>query len=276
MDILRLLLSYLKYRSVRELSALLQFSLLMRGYPKVCNVSPQEEISSREMATTQIIHFSAGPSIDAHGSQKTFDDMTQKAVKAFQGAKTPQHFVLGKQIQDKTAVQITSEWDGVQDYETLSTTPDFKSFVGSVRSLYGEPQNVFHVALDRSALGPDGPATANTVEYVQNYFPASRVTPTFQKQIEDDFLRFGEIFLKGATRPKARAFGWVLEEQEHEDIKDEKAKCFVVIQGWESMGDFEQSVKTDAFKEAMPIFLGWKAPFTMVGVCSAVKAVSSD
>ena len=43
----------------------------------------------------------------------TLDDIIEKAVKALKGVKTPQHFVLGTQVQDKGALQIMSEWDGV-------------------------------------------------------------------------------------------------------------------------------------------------------------------
>lgn len=64
--------------------------------------------------------------------------------------------------------------------------------------------------------------------------------------------------------------GWGLDEQEHENVKDEKAKCFFVVRGWESMETLEQSIKKDAFKKAIPILLAWNAPFKMVGVCFAV------
>jgi heme-degrading monooxygenase HmoA len=216
------------------------------------------------MAVTEIIQFGAGP-------RPTVDDTIQKAVKALKDVKSPQHFVLGTQVQDKGAVQITSEWDGIQDYANFAAIPEFTSFLKSVSSTYGHPHSVFHVALDRSAFGADGPATANVVEYVQTYFPAPRVTPEFQKQVEADFARFDEIYRKGATGGESWAFGWVLEEQGHEDIRDEKAKCFFVTRGWDSMDLFQQSVQNDAYKEAIPLLLAWNAPFKMVGGCFAVR-----
>jgi quinol monooxygenase YgiN len=222
------------------------------------------------MTVTEIIQFDAEPSLDAHAPRTTVDDTIQKAVKALKGVKAIQHFVLGTQVQDKGAIQITSEWDGVKDYLNFETTPEFSSFIRSVRSFCGEPRNIFHVALNGSAFGPDGPATANVVEFVQNYFPASRVTSEFQKKVEEDFLKFDEIYSKGATGTVSWAFGWVLEEQEHENIKGEKAKCFFVTRGWESMDHFEQSVKNDAYKEAISLLFAWNAPWKMVCVCFAV------
>lgn len=222
---------------------------------------------SYKMAITEVIQYGAEPLLDAHAPGTTVDNTIQKAVKALKGMRIPQHFVLGTQVQDKGAVQITSERDGVQDYVNDETTPEFSSFVRSVRTFCGEPLNIFHVALERSAFGPDGPATTNVVEYVQTYFPASRVTPGFQKQVEEDFLRFDEIYIKGAKGCVSWAFGWVLEEQEHENINGEKAKCFFVIRGWESMDHFEQAVKSDAYKEAIPLLLSWNASFKIVGVC---------
>ncbi|OBT72691.1 hypothetical protein VF21_08798 [Pseudogymnoascus sp. 05NY08] len=123
--------------------------------------------------------------------------------------------------------------------------------------------DIFHVLLNRSALSPDGPATAPVVEFVQNYFPASRVTPEFQKQVEEDFVRFDGIYKKGAKGNLSWASGWVLEDQEHESIKGEMAKCFFIARGWESMDCFEQSLQNDAYKEAIPILFAWNAPWKM-------------
>jgi len=56
----------------------------------------------------------------------------------------------------------------------------------------------------------------------------------------------------------------VQEEQEHESIEGEKARCFFVVRGWEGMEDFERSVQMEGFKEGIEILLGWKAPFERV------------
>lgn len=135
----------------------------------------------------------------------------------------------------------------------FETTPKFNDFINSLSSFCGKPRSIFHVALDRSVFGPDGPVTANVVEFALNYFPASRVTSEFQKQFEEDFLKFNNIYSKAAKGSMSWAPGWVLEEQDHEDIKGEKAKCLFVTRGWESMNHFEQSVKNDDYKEAIPL-----------------------
>jgi len=187
------------------------------------------------MAIIDITHIEGSPS--------SIDETIQKAVKSLQ-EQSPRHFTIGTQIQDTSAVQITSEW----------ASPNLSPSIGQS----------FHVALNRSAFGSDGPATANVVEFAQSYFPASRVTPEFQKQIEQDFLRFDEICSRGAEGDLGLAFGWVQEEQQHEEVVGEKAKCFLVIRGWESMAHFERLVKHDAYKEAIPILFAWKVPFKMV------------
>jgi hypothetical protein len=53
----------------------------------------------------------------------------------------------------------------------------------------------------------------------------------------------------------------VLEEQEHKDVK--KSKCFLVARGWEGMQYFEDVIKTDEYKEAVQILMGWQAPWDM-------------
>ncbi|KAH7159467.1 hypothetical protein B0J13DRAFT_602156 [Dactylonectria estremocensis] len=190
-------------------------------------------------------------------------DIIHKAFKALEEVKTPQSFALGTHTQDQGVIQVTSEWDGAQGGLNFQDTPEHDSFIQVVHNFFGKPRSVFHAILDQSAFGPDGLATANAIEFVQIYFPSSRVTPEFQKKIEKDFSKFDGIFKKGAKGDLGLACGWVLKEQDHEGIKGEKAKSFFVTRGWESMEHFHQSVDNDNFKEAMPLLLAWNAPFTM-------------
>jgi hypothetical protein len=164
------------------------------------------------MTITEIIQFGTGASLGVHAPRTTNDNTVQKVIRAMKElVKSPLHLVLGTRIQEVDAIQITLEWKGVQVYVNSDTTPEFNSFIRSVRSFCGEPQSILHTALDRSAFGPDGPATANVVEFAQSYFTASEVAPEFQKQIQEDFLRFNKNFSKSAKGDMGWAFGWVLE-----------------------------------------------------------------
>ena len=219
------------------------------------------------MSNIEIIRLTTEPTSNVHGPRITVDDTIQKAVRALKEELHPEHFVLGTEVQDKTVIQITVELGGAQDNVNSKRTPEPIPSLKSVRSLFGEPHDIFHVALDQPAFGPDGSATANVVEYAQTYFPASSVTPEFQLKVEEDFFRFDEIFSKVAEGSIGWTFGWVQEEQEHEHVTGEKARCFLVMRGWESMARFEQSVKSDTYKKALPILLAWNAPFKMVCLC---------
>lgn len=227
------------------------------------------------MTLIEIIYFNAEPPPDSHAPRTTVEDTIQNAANGLNKVKIPQNFALGTQVQDKGTIQITSEWDGVQDHANLEATPEHRSFINSLRDSCGKPDNVLHVPLNRSAFGPDGAATGPVVEFVQTYFPASRVTPEFQKRVEEDFERFDVIYRKGTKGDLSWASGWVLEDQEHESIQGEKAKCFFIARGWESMEFFDQSVQNDAYKEAIPILFAWNAPWKMVGGCFAVCEVVS-
>lgn len=204
------------------------------------------------MVVTEIMRFSttAPP-----------EETIKRAVKEFEGVKPLPHFVLGTDIQDMGAFQIMSEGDAAQDYV---------DFGKCLRKVCGEPHNVFRVALSRSALGVDGPATAKVVEFVQTYFPVSSVTTDFQKKVEEDYHQFNEIFSREVKGRVSVASGWIQEEQQHQydNLDGDKAKCFLVITGWESKACFDQSVSTDSFKEAIPLMLSWNAPFQMV--CDAL------
>lgn len=218
-----------------------------------------------KMVVTEIVRF--GLDLPSIADNSTW----QKAAGALQGDRAPQHYVLGTEVQNKSIVQITSEWDSYRDYTNFANSPEFTSFVGSVRGLFGEPKDSFHVHFDRSAVGPNGPATANVVEYVRNTFAISRLTSEFQKQIEMDFLKFDEIYQKGLPEgQRGWTMGWTLEEVEHPDIKGEKTRSFVIVRGWDKFEYFEQSLQNEYYKEGVSILYGWNAPFSMVSVYFAV------
>lgn len=204
------------------------------------------------MAVIAITHIQA--------PQSQTNDTIQQAVQSVREL-SPRHFTIGTRVQDNRTVQITSEWAAGSPDDTDSPSPS----PSMGRS--------FNVALNRSAFSSDGPATAtaNVVEFAQSYFPASRITPEFQRQIEGDFLRFEEICSGAAEGNLGLAFGWVLEEQEHGEVVGEKAKCFLVVRGWESMDAFEWLVGSEAYREAVQILFAWGVPFEMVSFRSFCK-----
>lgn len=216
------------------------------------------------MALVEIIQFRKDATPATQGNQSLTEKAIHEARNVLKDIKIPGHVTLGIQVQDPSIFQITSEWNGTLDHEELKANSEHTAFLKSVRSSFAEPQNMFRVAFKQPAFGPTGPATANVVEFVQIWFPASRVTPEYQEEIERDFIKFDHICKRAMKGDMGLAFGWVLEEQEHEDIKDEKAKCFFVARGWESMEYFERLVKDDAYKEAIPLLLAWSAPFKIV------------
>ena len=211
------------------------------------------------MAVTEIIQFATDASVT--------DSTVENAVNGMQGVNIPKQFVIGTHIQDKSAVQVTAEWDNSQDNEGRSSSSEKTPFIDNLRTSLGRPTSVFHTTFNTgSTFANSGPATSNVIEYVQIWFPVSRITADFQQQIEQDFVKFDEIFNKAGPHAGqgSLAYGWVQEEQTHADIPNEKAKCFLVTRGWEAMSGFEQSVQTEAYKEAIPILIAWGAPFKMV------------
>ncbi|KAF2124338.1 hypothetical protein P153DRAFT_301958 [Dothidotthia symphoricarpi CBS 119687] len=183
------------------------------------------------------------------------------------------HVVFCTHVQDKSAVQIMSEWNNDQNNVALEHPSKSSTFVASMHHSFGSPASTFHVSFSQSMFGLGGPASANVIENVQIYFPTSQVTPEFQKQIEQDFAKFNEIVMRGSQGDVGLATGWVQEEQEHKDITEEKAKCFFVIRGWESMAYIEELTKQEVYKEAIPLLLAWNAPFKLVRICALFYAV---
>ena len=205
------------------------------------------------MAITEIQHFHTKVPFDHQGFQEVANGLRKVTL--------PKHLVLGTYIEDESNIQITMEKD--YDEDVLQTS----AFKNTIPALIGQPTNTYHVSFDRgSAFDNSGPATANLVEYAQMWFPVSKATADFRKQIEDDFAKFDAIFQKDGKHPGqgSLATGWIEEEQTHPDIQDEKAKCFLVTRGWDAMKDFQNAVQTKAFEDASPILFAWEAPFKMV------------
>lgn len=178
-----------------------------------------------------------------------------------------QNSVVGKQIsQDssRTTIQITSALDDTEIQADLQSDRSSTLLVRAARDLLGKPRTYAVVELSEAAFGPEGPANAKVIEYAESWFPASDVTPEFRRRIEQDFIKFNDIFIQESSGHSGLAFGWGIEEQDHADIGGQRARNFLIIRGWNSFDDFKRSVNTDAYKRATPILLQWKAPFEMV------------
>ncbi|KGO75138.1 hypothetical protein PITC_058080 [Penicillium italicum] len=202
------------------------------------------------MSVVAVIQFDAKSAPSA-----VVNDKVQEALK---GVTPRPEFVLGPQIQDQDILQITSE----QNDPGSESKTQSNSLLENLHIL-GEPQSIFHIALNRPAFGSNGFATANVTEFALSYFPASRVTPEFQAQIQNDFLEFERIYSPAATGSRGWASGWLLEEQNHDGLNGEKANCFCVMRGWDSMDLFQKSLQSDAYKDAIPVLFNWQVPFKM-------------
>lgn len=194
------------------------------------------------------------------------DERIQKLIQAITKENLSVHFVLGTGCQDKNVVQVIFQRQDDTSSTANEPVSESSSFAKAIGSIYDAPLNTFHVNLDHSVFGTAGPATPKVVEYVLSYFPISRIHPEFQKQVEEDFIKFDEIYSPAAIGNHGWISGWVEEEQHHPDNNGELAKCFFVMRGWDSMGHFESSVKSEAYQKAVPLLLAWNAPWKMVSM----------
>ena len=177
-------------------------------------------------------------------------------------------FTLGVGVQDQSTIQLVRELDDKDGQSGSGEHPKVHQVLKRLNLAAVSPSDSFTVALHNSAFGTQGAATANVAECVQTHFPVSKLTPDFKAQIEADFARFDELCKPAMKGDLGLATGWSVEEQEHEGIKGEKARCFFVIRGWNGMREFEALCQTEEYKEAVKILIGWNSPFKMVRFCS--------
>jgi hypothetical protein len=200
------------------------------------------------MAVTAIICFNTSAPVDSTITNlvqalKTLDDTTK--------------FVIGIKVQDSTAIQITSEWSCFHSAAATSSSLAFRSFTEIACRFASSPPSIILASLDQS---PFAHSTPPIMEYVKSDFPAETVTPEFQKSIEDDFERFERLYRNRGTQDETGEIGLATGWAEEQD----GVKSFLVLRGWIGMRSFEEAVGSDAFKECIPILMGWKVPFNLV------------
>ncbi|OAL06299.1 hypothetical protein IQ06DRAFT_77689 [Phaeosphaeriaceae sp. SRC1lsM3a] len=168
-------------------------------------------------------------------------------------------FVFGTKVQDRNIIQITSEWSNATSANELASSPEYESFYHQMQQLGA---TTILATMDHS---PFINGSAPLIEYVKSDFPASSA-PAFKAQIEADFARFESLYRKRgdlvSTGEVFLSAGWTEEQTKGDD----KVTSWLVVRGWNNMERFEESIQTEVFKEAIPILMGWGAPFELYHV----------
>jgi hypothetical protein len=175
-------------------------------------------------------------------------------------------FSIGTKVSEPSVIQITTEWPLIPSASALSSSPIFKSLLDNISSAGYYPTTVF-ASLDKS---PFQPSTAAIVEWVKTDAP-SLLSAEKQKQMENDFARFESIYRKRGVMSSvgevSLSVGW---SEDHlvtdKDGKEGVVKSWIVVRGWQGMEFFEEAVKSEEFKECLPILMGWGLPFELVSL----------
>lgn len=186
------------------------------------------------------------------------ESIVKKATKGIESTSAARHVLVSTQVPDEHDVQVALELSEA-DRQAGSD-----ALIQCLRPSLQEPKASMIAEVSTSPFAVGGAATSTVIEWVQVWFPSSRLTPEFRAGIESDFARFETIFFRGSDGDEGGTSGWSSDDEDHPEIAGEKARCFFVMRGWRSMEHFERSVQTDAAKEAHPIVYGWNAPFKLV------------
>ena len=203
------------------------------------------------MTSIQLIHLRV-----AKQSEVLIGDTIRQVTTALQNASSIQHFAIGTELEDKIALQILIE-------DSESTNGPTTNVLNALRtSTTTQPTNL-QITFSTSPFALSGPAAAPIIEYVQSWFPISKVTSAFRQQVERDFINFTHIFKRETKGDVGWSYGWVDGQLEKEDVEGGKAIGFIIARGWETIEAFRASTATESFKEAIPILYAWGAPHRM-------------
>lgn len=207
------------------------------------------------MPTVQLLTYPTDQGLTA----KDRESIIGKTRSSITDSSKVQHFLVGTQVPDEHVIQVVAELEG-----SGAPAAGRNALIQSLHDSLGGPQVSMTAEVSPSPFAAGAAATSNVVEYVQVWFASSRLTPEFRASIEDDFARFNAIFTKESDGDEELTSGWSMDDEDHPEVKAEKARCFFVMRGWASMERFVKSTQTDAAKEAFPIVFGWQAPFKLV------------
>lgn len=174
---------------------------------------------------------------------------------------TIRRLAIGTRVQTPNTIQVVLEREALSSADAASSP-----LLTELENTFGGAQKSFQVDISPSPFSADSPATVEFVEYVTTWFPVSQATPEFRRNIESEFMKFNEVIMREADGRIGLSIGWGVEEQDNTEVKNEKAVPFFAMTGWRSMQQFEKLTKTDSFKEAAPILMGWGAPYQMVSI----------
>ncbi|EMD88589.1 hypothetical protein COCC4DRAFT_154811, partial [Bipolaris maydis ATCC 48331] len=186
----------------------------------------------------------------------------QDALLALKNTKTPPNYSLGTHLQAPNTLQLTSEHPDIHSAtSSLTNTP----YLPNMLSTLSQPPKTTHIAFSHGVpiFSSQGAMASPLLEFVKVSFPAARATPDFRTGIEREFRVFDEKCLAVARGNGGVAFGWGVEEEEHEGGEGGKVVGFFVVRGWEGMGCFEELVTMNEFKGAIEGLKGWGAPTEM-------------
>lgn len=200
------------------------------------------------------------PSVEIHQFATTSVEAGEALAKAgvafTQQHPSPAYAFVGRATQDGSIVFLATQWDN-------STAPS-DEYTSSLVAALGQPTSAARLTLTpaESLFGPHGAMSSAVVEFAYNQFPASRATPEFREQVVADIQHFDDIFRTEAHGGQNWTAKWAEPEIDQNAL-------FLLARGYDTMEQYEQSIKTAAFARALPTLLAWKGEHKLVCYPSA-------
>lgn len=184
-------------------------------------------------------------------------DVAVNDVPASSRTSASTHHFVGARLPEKRTIQLVTETH-LSDKQQLDPQSP-QQVNGNATS-----KTLFRLEVPQSSFLNNGPLTAKVVEIVQNWFPVSRLTPEYKRQIEANFAEFEVAFQRGSHGDQGLTVGWSLDDEDHPEIQGDKARSFCILRGWDTFEHFVESAQTDDAKAAFPLLFQWQAPYKLV------------
>ncbi|KAL8833107.1 MAG: hypothetical protein Q9170_004489 [Blastenia crenularia] len=197
---------------------------------------------------TEIVSIPLQPGVNVDDADSPAGKVISDTLATLVQQEGYQRAYKGVHVENPSILQLYIDWDSIDAHKKFMSQSYYGPFAKHISAIADGDLNVFHAEFTphpptSAVSGTSSPVT----EVVGHYFPAS-LPDSDKSSFESDLNKFVKVLEEKAEGFKGFAGGWIVEEQDHEEVEG-KAKLWQSCIGWTSVEAHMAFRKTHAFKD---------------------------
>lgn len=188
------------------------------------------------------------PGVDVDDPSTPIGKVVSDTIATLRQQEGYQRIYKGFRVESPNILQVYVDWDSIDSHTKFMGQPYYGPFVKNLLSAVDGEMGILHVEFNpHPPSAAVGETSSPVTEVVDHYFVAD-LSDSEKSAFESNLNKFVKVLEENAEGYKGFAGGWIVEEQEHEDM-DGKAKVWHSCIGWESVDAHMAFRETKAFEE---------------------------